>query len=155
CLLLPCSLERGFGVSPIMMTRPRSRGSRSRRRVYACDETCSSSFMREPAEAACERVDLGTIPRVVDGAANRFAGVTAVDDEGTKLTFAELDAAVTRAARALMALGVARGDRIALWAPNTWEWVVAALGVHAAGAVLVPINTRFKGREAAQVIARS
>ncbi len=60
-----------------------------------------------------------------------------------------------RAARALLALGVGKGDRVALWAPNTWEWVVAALGIHAAGGVLVPVNTRFKGGEAAEVLAKS
>ena len=53
--------------------------------------------------------------------------------------------------RALLARGVAHGDRVAIWAPNTWRWVVAALGAHAIGAVLVPINTRYKGDEAALV----
>ena len=54
-----------------------------------------------------------------------------------------------------MASGVAAGDRVALWAPNICEWAVAALGVHAAGGVVVPINTRFKGREAAYVLENS
>ena len=44
--------------------------------------------------------------------------------------------------------GIEKGDRVAIWAPNVWEWVVAALGIHGAGGVLVPINTRFKGTEA-------
>ena len=100
-------------------------------------------------------LELGTIPRMVRRAAERFAGLAAVSDEAVTLTFVDLAAAVDRAARALMALGVSPGDRVALWAPNTWEWVVAALGVHAAGGVLVPINTRFKGGEAAEVIAKS
>ncbi len=60
-----------------------------------------------------------------------------------------------RAARGLVAAGVARGDRVGIWAPNVGEWVVAALGVHAAGAVLVPVNTRFKSEEAAWVLGRS
>jgi HIP---CoA ligase len=100
-------------------------------------------------------LDLGTLPRMVLRAADRFGALAAVSDEGVTLSFAELAAAVRRAARALMALGVARGDRVALWAPNTWEWVVAALAVHASGGVLVPINTRFKGAEAAEVLAKS
>ena len=54
-----------------------------------------------------------------------------------------------------MAAGVERGDRVAIWAPNCWEWIVAALGVQGAGGVIVPINTRFKGREAAYVLERS
>ena len=48
-----------------------------------------------------------------------------------------------------------RGDRVAVWAPNSTEWIVAALGVTTAGGVLVPVNTRFKGTEAAYVLARS
>jgi acyl-CoA synthetase (AMP-forming)/AMP-acid ligase II len=59
------------------------------------------------------------------------------------------------AARALLASGIQRGDRVAVWAPNSLEWIVAALAATAAGGVLVPVNTRFKGAEAAFVLARS
>ena len=62
---------------------------------------------------------------------------------------------VDDAARALLASGIERGDRVAVWAPNSLEWIVAALGVTTAGGVLVPVNTRFKGAEAAYVLARS
>src|SRR5262249_2065204 len=65
------------------------------------------------------------------------------------------EAEVRRVARALLALGVARGDRVAVWAPNGWRWIVAALAAHSAGAALVPINTRYKGEEARYVLARS
>ena len=47
------------------------------------------------------------------------------------------------------------GDRVAIWAPNSWEWIVAALGALGAGAWLVPVNTRFKGDEAAYVLERA
>ena len=60
-----------------------------------------------------------------------------------------------RAARALCASGVERGDRVAVWAPNSLEWIVAALGVTTAGGVLVTVNTRFRGTEAAYVLERS
>jgi acyl-CoA synthetase (AMP-forming)/AMP-acid ligase II len=62
---------------------------------------------------------------------------------------------VREAARAFIALGVEPGDRVAIWAPNTWEWVVALGGLHTAGAVLVPLNTRFKGQEAAYILQKS
>ena len=58
-------------------------------------------------------------------------------------------------ARALISHGVEHGERVGIWAPNTWEWVVAALGVHQIGGVLVPINTRFKGKEASYVLKRA
>ena len=56
---------------------------------------------------------------------------------------------------ALVAAGVEPGDRVAIWCGNCAEWTVAALGLFAAGAVLVPVNTRFKGAEAAVVLSRS
>ena len=54
-----------------------------------------------------------------------------------------------------MAAGIHPGDRVAMWAPNMAEWIVAALGLVGAGAALVPLNTRFKGPEAAYVLTRS
>jgi acyl-CoA synthetase (AMP-forming)/AMP-acid ligase II len=111
--------------------------------------------MDERGEGQRGDLEFGTIPRMLARSAERFAGLTALADEGVTLTFADLHALVKRAARALMALGIAPGDRVALWAPNTWEWVVAALGIHAAGGVLVPVNTRFKGHEATEVLAKS
>ena len=70
-------------------------------------------------------------------------------------TFRDLDRRARRAARALIAHGVRPGDRVAIWAPNRWEWAVAALGALGAGAWLVPVNTRFKGAEAADVLERA
>ena len=54
-----------------------------------------------------------------------------------------------------MAAGLQPGDRVGVWAPNIAEWVIAALGAIGAGGVLVPLNTRFKGAEAAFVLGRS
>ena len=72
-----------------------------------------------------------------------------------RLSFAALAVETRRAARAFLALGIERGDRVAIWAPNQWEWIVAAIGLQSAGAVLVPLNTRFKGREAGYVLRKS
>ena len=60
-----------------------------------------------------------------------------------------------RAARAFMAAGVAHGDRVAVWAPNIHEWIVAAIGLQTAGGVLVPLNTRLKGGEAGYILEKS
>ena len=46
-------------------------------------------------------------------------------------------------------LGVRAGDRVAIWSPNTWHWVVACLATTYAGGVLVPLNTRYTAGEAA------
>ncbi len=96
-----------------------------------------------------------TIPQLLDDAASRFADVEAMVDGDIRWSFDELRDNVHRAAGAFMASGVEKGDRVAVWAPNIWEFAVVALGVHVAGGVLVPVNTRWKGREAADVLERS
>ena len=97
----------------------------------------------------------GTIPRMLTASAERFGGLNALEDGALELTYAQLAAQVEGAARGLIGLGVAHGDRVGIWAPNVWEWVVAGLAVHSVGGVIVPINTRYKGSEAAFILRRS
>ncbi|MFI6806311.1 FadD3 family acyl-CoA ligase [Streptomyces luteogriseus] len=97
----------------------------------------------------------GSVPGLVRTAAERYADVEAVIEGRTRVTYAELGARVERAAAACMATGVEPGDRVGIWAPNSLDWIVAALGAVSAGAVLVPLNTRFKGAEASDVLRRS
>jgi acyl-CoA synthetase (AMP-forming)/AMP-acid ligase II len=96
-----------------------------------------------------------TIPHVLDDAATRFADLEGLVDGDLRLTFAQLRDEAHRAARAVVAAGIDKGDRVAIWAPNIHEWVIAGLGALCAGAVIVPINTRFKGPEAAYVLRKS
>ena len=100
-------------------------------------------------------LEWGSIPGLVRSSVERFSEREAVVDGTVRMSFADLGDAVDRAAAAVVAAGVEPGDRVAIWAPNCAEWMVAALGGVAAGGVLVPINTRFKGREAAYVLGRS
>ncbi|HET7651403.1 MAG TPA: FadD3 family acyl-CoA ligase [Acidimicrobiales bacterium] len=96
-----------------------------------------------------------TIPAVLDHAATAFGDREGLVDGEVRLTFAQLRDHAHRAARAVARAGIAKGDRVAIWAPNINEWVVAALGASCAGAALVPLNTRFKGPEAAYVLRKS
>ncbi len=96
-----------------------------------------------------------TIPKLLQAAAERFTDRHAIEDGDVTLTFTELAAAGLRATRAFCAAGIGSGDRIAIWAPNIYEWVVAALGLQSAGAVLVPLNTRLKGGEAGYILKKS
>ena len=77
----------------------------------------------------------------------------AVVQGDTRVTYAALARRVLASTRAMIAVGVGPGDRVAVWAPNSLGWIVAALGAQSAGAALVPINTRWKGAEAAYVLA--
>jgi acyl-CoA synthetase (AMP-forming)/AMP-acid ligase II len=96
-----------------------------------------------------------TVPAVLRAAASDSAEVEAVVSGDVRLTFAQLQEQVTAFARAALADGVVAGDRVAIWAPNTDRWVIAALGALSVGAVLVPVNTRFKGEEAHHVLANT
>ncbi|QCD56512.1 FadD3 family acyl-CoA ligase [Streptomyces hawaiiensis] len=96
-----------------------------------------------------------SVPDLVEAAAERYADAEAVVEGRTRVTYAELGARVERAAAACLATGIDPGDRVGIWAPNSLDWIVAALGAVSAGAVLVPLNTRFKGAETADVLRRS
>ncbi|MFG2520586.1 FadD3 family acyl-CoA ligase [Streptomyces sp. NPDC048527] len=100
-------------------------------------------------------LEWGTVAQLVRAAAERYGEREAVVEGRTRISYAELGDRVERAAAACIASGVETGDRVAIWAPNTLDWIVSALGAVSAGAVLVPLNTRFKGTEAAYVLARS
>ena len=96
-----------------------------------------------------------TIPAALDRAARLFGPIEALVDGDIRLTYAELVPAIDRAAAALIASGVAPGDRVGIWAPNIGEWVIAAGAAHRIGAVVVTMNTRFKGEEAAYILRTS
>ncbi len=96
-----------------------------------------------------------TVPAALEHAAEVFGDEEAVVDGELRWSFAQLNDASLRVAGALVARGVQAGDRVALWSPNSARWIAASFGTYLAGAVLVPINTRFKGMEAAHVLRRS
>lgn len=85
----------------------------------------------------------------------RFGDREALVDGDRRWSFSEVVKAVESAARSFIALGLQHGDRLAIWAPNSAEWIFSALGAQIVGGVLVPINTRFKGSEAAYVLNHS
>ena len=85
----------------------------------------------------------------------RFGDREALVDGDRRWSFSEVIRAVEGAARSFIALGLHHGDRLAIWAPNSAEWIFSALGAQIVGGVLVPINTRFKGSEAAYVLNHS
>ncbi len=92
---------------------------------------------------------------MVLSAADRFGDAEAVVDGPLRLTFTEVVDQIRCAAGAFADFGIDKGDRVAVWAPNSAEWIIAAFGIMTAGAVLVPVNTRFKAEEAGDIIVRS
>ena len=96
-----------------------------------------------------------SIPSVAASAAAEHGDQLAVVDGDTRLTYAQLLDEARRFGAALAASGVQPGDRVAIWAPNSARWIVSVLGLWEVGATLVPVNTRFKGHEAADILRRA
>jgi acyl-CoA synthetase (AMP-forming)/AMP-acid ligase II len=92
-----------------------------------------------------------SVPAIALSGAERFGDRPAVMDGNVALSFNDVRGQMLAVAAALIASGIQPGDRVVLWAPNSAVWITSALGVLASGAILVPLNTRFTGREAAQV----
>ncbi|MEB3982619.1 3-((3aS,4S,7aS)-7a-methyl-1,5-dioxo-octahydro-1H-inden-4-yl)propanoate--CoA ligase FadD3 [Mycobacterium sp. 663a-19] len=99
--------------------------------------------------------DPRTVPAALDRFARQLPDHPALVTDDRSFSAAELRDEVHRAAAALIALGVQAGDRVAIWSPNTWHWVVACLAIHHAGAAMVPLNTRYTASEAADILART
>ncbi|ATA27636.1 long-chain fatty-acid-CoA ligase [Mycobacterium lepraemurium] len=98
--------------------------------------------------------DPRTVPAALDRLARRLPDHDALITEDRSFSAADLRDEVHLAAAALIELGVRAGDRVAIWSPNTWHWVVACLAIHHAGAAMVPLNTRYTAAEAGDILAR-
>ena len=70
-----------------------------------------------------------------------------VRHQGVRWSYTELDAEIDRLARALLASGLAVGDRVALWAPNRYEWVLAQYATARIGVIMVCINPAYRTHE--------
>ncbi|MCU4184198.1 FadD3 family acyl-CoA ligase [Acidiferrimicrobium sp. IK] len=95
------------------------------------------------------------MPALLAARAAETPGAVAVVDGDTVLTYGDLAGQARSFAAGLVEAGIAVGDRVAIWAPNSAAWIVSMLGIWSAGAVLVPLNTRYRAREAADILRRS
>lgn len=112
--------------------------------------------------AAPHAIPAETLPALLRGCARRLPEREALvfpaftrGGEALRLTFAQLDARVDELAWGLLALGVARGEHVALWAPNVPDWVPLEFALARVGAVLVTMNTALKHTEAGYQLRQS
>jgi acyl-CoA synthetase (AMP-forming)/AMP-acid ligase II len=96
-----------------------------------------------------------TIPGVLRAAADRFGDKAAYVEGDTTLSFVALLERVRRTAAGYRSHGLEPGGRVVVWAPNSIDWVVAALAVSYAGGTLVPANSRYTGHEVAELVDRT
>jgi fatty-acyl-CoA synthase len=99
-----------------------------------------------------EKIALGAL---LDQAAARFGSREALYYEGQRWSFADLKRETDRVAKGLLALGIQPGEKVSLWMPNRVEWIYGLFAVMKIGAVLVPINTRFRTTDLEYVVRQS
>ena len=96
-----------------------------------------------------------TIGDLIDRAARVFGPREALYYEGKRWSFAQLKEDVDHCARGLISLGIQPGEKVALWMPNQPEWLHLFFAVFKIGAVLVPVNTRFRTVDLEYVVRQS
>jgi acyl-CoA synthetase (AMP-forming)/AMP-acid ligase II len=95
------------------------------------------------------------LPALIAESAAKFGDRVAIADGATRLSYRELGELVEALSDGLITAGVEPGDRVSIWSPNTFHWIAAALAAHRSGATLIPLNTRFMGSEALDILDRS
>ena len=87
-----------------------------------------------------------TIGEALDRAASNWPDKRALVSrhQGVRWNWAELNAEVDRVASGLLALGVDKGDRVGIWAPNCTEWTVIQFATARIGAILVTVNPAYR-----------
>ncbi|MHA1529591.1 MAG: AMP-binding protein, partial [Alphaproteobacteria bacterium] len=108
-------------------------------------DTCADRFSYLHG-ASAEPLKGLTVGRLFDESAGRFADNDAlvVMHQGIRWTWHQLRAEVDRLAAGLVALGLAPGDRVGIWAPNMAEWVVTQFATAKAGLILVNVNPAYR-----------
>ena len=98
-----------------------------------------------------------TIGEVVDETAKKYPDHDALVyiEHGLRLTYKEFKEEVDTLAKSLMALGIKKGDHIAVWAYNVPEWVLLQFASAKVGAVLVTVNTYYKAKELEYLLKQS
>jgi acyl-CoA ligase (AMP-forming) (exosortase A-associated) len=95
--------------------------------------------------------DPALLHQFISRSAETTPAAAALSSDGRTLSYAQLDTATSEFAAALVALGLARGERVAIWLEKRIETVVASFGVAQAGAVMVPANPLLKAEQVAYV----
>ena len=93
-----------------------------------------------------------TLSRMLESSVETYASKVALIDGDTQLSYTVLGERVEAIARGIVAAGVEPGDRVSICLPNSWQWVACAFAIWRAGAVIAPINTRFKSGEFGHIL---
>ena len=96
-----------------------------------------------------------TLSDLWEKAVERYSDEEIVVSGNRRFTYKEMDERISTLARGLLSLGINRGDKIAIWMPNNFNWLVAEFAVIKAGATMVPLSTRFKSYDLEYILKQS
>src|SRR6478609_2061332 len=156
-----CQTRIAFALRLTMSPSPRP-GATMNNLTAQCNPGCSG--MRHPADSVklAHRTAANPGPssslaigEVLPEAARRFGDKVALIVGAEAFSFSELDAMSNGVANGLVAVGVEPGDRVTLYGPNCWEWLVAYYAIAKSGAVVNPISSMFTVDEVRYVVADS
>jgi long-chain acyl-CoA synthetase len=103
---------------------------------------------------ASDDVPLG-LAYTLEEIVSRYRKREAIRFENRAYTYQELDEEANRVAGGLASLGIGKGDRVAMMLPNIPEFVFSFFGIQKLGAIAVPFNTMYKGREISFILKDS
>ena len=98
---------------------------------------------------------ISSLPELVSARALELGSKVAFIDDAAQISYEEIHEKVQLLASNLTHQGLEKGDRVAIWSPNSINWILVATAIQAAGGILVPINTRMKGSEAGFILNKS
>ena len=98
---------------------------------------------------------ISSLPELVSARALELGSKVAFIDDAAQISYEEIHEKVELLASNLIHQGLEKGDRVAIWSPNSINWILVATAIQAAGGILVPINTRMKGSEAGFILNKS
>ncbi|WP_243613369.1 AMP-binding protein [Shimia aestuarii] len=126
-----------------LATRISDWSSESGAAVHSIAPQDGQSYVRGPATPPLAYI---TIPQLLRDAVSRFGPRDAVVfcEQGIRLSYYDLDRAVDELASGLLALGLEKGDRVGIWSPNRFEWVLTQFATARVGLVLVNINPAYR-----------
>ena len=96
-----------------------------------------------------DRISIG---RTLEEGAKKFRKKVALHFEGKEISYEQLNENVNKLANGLKSLGIEKGDRVAIMLPNIPEFVYSFYAIQKLGAIAVPFNTMYKGREVSHIL---
>jgi fatty-acyl-CoA synthase len=96
-----------------------------------------------------------TLPDLWETAVERYSDNEIAISGNSRFTYKEMDERINMLARGLVSLGIKKGDKIAIWMPNNFSWLLAEFAVIKAGGIMVPLSTRFKSYDLQYILKQS